>query len=94
MDVVSGMGPASGTTGFAAQNAEVVASIAGRLGTEPDVFEGLGVLDAGQLWQLDAAIALALAVEEKNIESGIANALEALPWPVRGPARAILGESA
>ena len=73
---------------------EVVASIAGRLGTEPDVFEGLGVLDAGQLWQLDAAIALALAVEEKNIESGIANALEALPWPVRGPARAILGESA
>ena len=88
------MGPVSGTTTFEARNVEAVASIAGRLGTEPDVFEGLGVLDAGQLWQLDAAIALALAVEEKNIESGIANALEALPWPVRGPARAILGESA
>ena len=80
------MGPASGTGALPSQNAEVIASIADRLGTEPDAFDGLGALDA--------AIGLALAVEEKNIESGIANALEALPWPVRGPARAILGESA
>ncbi|MGZ4451803.1 MAG: hypothetical protein ACXVDH_00740 [Nocardioides sp.] len=94
MDVGGGMGPASGTGALPSQNAEVIASIADRLGTEPDAFDGLGALDAGQLWQLDAAIGLALAVEEKNIESGIANALEALPWPVRGPARAILGESA
>jgi hypothetical protein len=78
----------------AAVNDEVLVSIAGRLGTDPEVFDGLSVLDAGQLWQLDAAIALALAVEEKSIESGILNALEALPWPVRGPARAILGEIA
>lgn len=75
-------------------NDEVLVSIAGRLGTDPEVFDGLSVLDAGQLWQLDAAIAFALAVEEKSIESGILNALEALPWPVRGPARAILGEIA
>lgn len=75
-------------------NEEVLVSIAGRLDTDPEVLDGLAVLDAGQLWQLDAAVALALAVEEKSIESGILNALEALPWPVRGPARAILGEIA
>ena len=75
-------------------NEEVLASIAGRLGTEVDTFDGLATLDAGQLWQLDAALALALAVEEKNVEQGIVNALEALPWPVRGPARAILGDIA
>ena len=94
MDVDSGMGPADGTSALAGHNTEVVASIASRVGAEPEAFDGLSALDTGQLWQLDAAIALALAVEEKNIESGIASALEALPWPVRGPARAILGELA
>lgn len=94
MEASSGTGPAGGTTPSAAQNAEVLASIADRLGAEADAFDGLAVLEPGQLRHLDAAIALALAAEEKTIESGIASALEALPWPVRGPARAILGDPA
>lgn len=71
--------------------ATTLTALAGRLGVRESELKALKGLTEDQVAELDGVVAAALEMRAEQIDTGLAEALRAIPRPLRGRAAALMG---